>query len=163
MSYQLGQSAGYEAIQHGQSLAPLLEAAVNSRMTQPGGAMLGGLLDVACSVLDACQSRGVKFELTGKGKQIADALPQARRLIVMSMCQQLDQSAAHVLGDLAGVIHGMRDSISLSAPEQVETPEQPVMRVEIVGMPERTTQQSITRREDGEFIGSTSTESDSNK
>lgn len=160
MSHQLGQRAGYEAIEHGQPLVPLLSAALATRTTVPGAALLGGLLEVMCSVLDACQREGIRFDMTDVAKQIGDARPQARRLLIVSLCQHVDQSAADVLGQLAGAIYAIKDSLSLSAPPAVEGPEQPVMRMEIIAMPERTTQQTITRRADGELLCTSSVEQD---
>ena len=160
MSHQLGQRAGYEAIEHGRPLRPLLNAALATRTTAPGAALLGGLLEVVCSVFDACQRQGIGFDMTDEAKEIASALPQARRLLITALCQHVDQSAADVLGELAGAIYAVRDSLSLSAPATVESPEPPVMRFEIVAMPDRKIEQTITRRDNGDLIGSSSVEQD---
>lgn len=159
MSYQLGQQAGYEAIGHGQPLRPLFNEALGARHTAPGAALLSGLLEVMCSVLDACQRQGIRFDISDEAKAIANALPQARRLMVVTLCQHIDQSVADVLGHLSGAIFAIKDSLSLSAPPAVN-PEQPVMRMEIVAMPERSTTQTITRRENGDLIGAVSSERD---
>ena len=158
MRHQLGQRAGYEAIEHHQPLTPLLNAALAAGLTAPGAALLSGLLEVMCSVLDACQRQGIRFEMSDTSKKIANALPQARRLMVTSLCQHIDQSVGDVLAELAGAIYAIKDSLSLSTPAVV-SPEQPVMRMEIVAMPERTTQQTITRS-NGELTGTVSTEQD---
>lgn len=159
MSFQLGQRAGYEAIEHGRPLRSLINSALSTRHTAPGAALLSGLLEVMCSVLDACQRQAIGFDMSEEAKAIATALPQARRLMVVSLCQNIDQKVADVLGQLCGAIYIIRDSLTLSAPP-AQSAEQPVMRMEIVSMPERTTQQTISRSADGELIGSTSTESD---
>lgn len=162
MSFQLGQRAGYEAIEHRQPLGPLLDKAVATRHTAPGAALLGGLLEVMCSVLDACQRKSIGFDMSDEAKAIATALPQARRLMMTSLCQHIDQNVADVLSQLNGAIYSVRDVLTLSAPPAV-SPEQPVMRMEIVGMPERTTLTTFARDQDGELIESNRRESDSNR
>ena len=159
MSFQLGQRAGYEAIEHGQPLRPLFNEALAARHSEPGTALLSGLLEVMCSVLDACQRQGIRFDMTDEAKAIANALPQARRLMVVTLCQHIDQSVGDVLGQLSGAIFAIKDSLSLSAPPAVN-PEPPVMRMEIVAMPERATKQTITRRDDGEMLYTSSIEQD---
>ena len=158
MSYQLGQRAGYEAIEHGQPLRPLFNEALATRHTEPGTALLSGLLEVMCSVLDACQRQGIRFDMTDKAREIANALPQARRLMVVTLCQHIDQSVGDVLGLLSAAIYAIKDSLSLSAPPAV-SPEPPVMRMEIIAMPERSTTQTITRS-NGELTGTVSIEQD---
>ena len=159
MSYQLGQRAGYEAIEHGQPLRPLLNAALATRQTEPGAALLSGLLEMMCSVLDACQRQGIRFDMTDEAKAIANALPQARRLMVVTLCQNIDQNVGDVLGQLSAAIYVIKDSLSLSAPLEVN-PEPPVMRMEIIAMPERSTTQTITRRNNGDLTGTVSHEQD---
>ena len=158
MSFQLGQRAGYEAIEHGQPLRPLLNAALATRQTEPGAALLSGLLEVMCAVLDACQRQGIRFDMTDEAKVIANALPQARRLMVVTLCQNIDQNVGDVLGQLSAAIYAIKDSLSLSAPP-VTNQEPPVMRMEIVAMPERATTQTITRN-NGELTGTVSVEQD---
>ena len=160
MSHQLGQRAGYEALEHGRPLLPLLNAALATRTTAPGSALLGGLLEVVCSVLDACQRQGIAFAMTDAAKQIASALPQARRLLITALCQHVDQSAADVLSELARAILCIKDSVSVSAPAALDRPEPLLMRMEIVAMPDRKIEQTITRRENGDLVGASSIEQD---
>lgn len=160
MSYQLGQLAGYEAIEHGQPLRPLFNEVLATRHTQPGAALLSGLLETMCTVLDACQRQGIRFDMSSDAQAIGNALPQARRLMVVTLCQSIDQSVADVLGQLSGAIYSIKDRISLHAPP-VLSPEQPVMRMEIVAMPERATSQTVTRNNTGDLMGAVSVERDS--
>lgn len=160
MSGALGKSAGYEAIQQRHSLAPLLDAAVKAWHTRTGCEMLGGLLEVACEVLDACQAKGVIFELSnGQAKLIASAPPAARRLLLVAACQHLDQAAADLLSNLAGAIYSARDKISIDFPKNAEPPKPPVTLVKIVGMPDRTTTTEVARS-GGAIVGSISNEQD---
>lgn len=170
MTTQLGTRAGFEALKHKQPLAPLLHAALQARDSQAGADLLGGLLNVLCIALDACQSSGVAFQWTNStAKQIAEALPQARRLFVAAVCQRIDQDVADILSELSGAIYEVRDQVTVSEPAEPEAPaapattpepaESPIMRVQIVAMPDRSTDTDILRR-GGAIVGSTAIERD---
>jgi hypothetical protein len=152
----LGVAAAQEAIRHRQSFAPLVEAALNSRR----GDILGGLVGVMCDLFDVCQAKGVSFEWkNARAKQVAEALPNARRLLVSSFASRANQDAGDVLAELCAALYGIREQLSATITEA--SPESPaVTLVQIVGMPERAGQTSIARDGDGAIVGSEFTERD---
>jgi len=155
MSTELGRAAGYEALQHRQSMVPLFAAAIEGKSNP----LLSGLLGVMCDALDSCQAGGVSFDWRNdRARNVAEALPSARRLLLAAMCQSVDQEAWDVLSALASAIYSARDMVSVSYPETQEK-EPPVTLVQIIGMPARISEAAV-HREDGAIVGSRNTERD---
>lgn len=160
MSHALGKSAGYEAIQLRQPLAPLLDAVVKSWHTPAGSSMLSGLLEVLCEVLDACQRSELRFDWKSEqAQQIADAPPTGRRLLLYAACQHQTQATADLLAALSAAVFSVREKITLSFPKQDDQPAEAVTLVKIVGMPERVSSTEVARVNDA-IVGSTSIEQD---
>jgi ABC-type transporter Mla subunit MlaD len=162
-AYDLGVSAGNEAIQFRQSLAPLFEFALKARRRD----LLSGLIAVLADALDKCQAKDIEFEWTNdRAKQVAGALPAARRLMLCAHCDSMDQDAADTLANLSSAIYGIRDWFTTTVtaapvPAEPVAPAPPaVTLVQIVGMPERAGQTSIARDGDGAIVGSEFTERD---
>jgi hypothetical protein len=161
MTWKAGVCAAAGATGRKESLVPLLNAAVQARHTPTGSAMLGGMLSFVCVTLDKVQAAGLKLPLaTERGQEIANATPDIRVLLMSALGANIDQPAADVIGDLAAALHSVRAHIGVeqkaveSAPPE---PPPPVMRVEIVGMPARTTETTFQRDENLEIARSVQT------
>lgn len=161
-SQQLGADAAYEALRARQSLVPLLEAAMGARRTQEGAALYSGLLGVISHMLSACRAGGLRFEIANRdARQIAEALPHARSLLLLAKCQADTQESRAILVALAEALYAARDKFEVGPdrPRAERANEQPVMQVEIVGMPQRLAQHTVTRT-DGQISGSLVLEQD---
>ena len=156
MSYAIGLSAGYEALEHQRSLSPLLETALRVAHTPTGAGMTGGLLEVMAAALDAMQTAKRTPDMASqRAALIAQALPRSRRLQLLALCQHVDQDTANVLGDLAGAISLVRTDISVGATETVGAASPSTIDVRIVGLPDRITTTSVARRNSDDKIVST--------
>ena len=156
MSYAIGLSAGYEALEHQRSLSPLLETALRVAHTPTGAGMTGGLLEVMAAALDAMQTAKRTPDMASqRAALIAQALPRSRRLQLLALCQHVDQDTANVLGDLAGAISLVRTEISVVATETVGAASPTTIDVRIVGLPDRITTTSVARRNSDDKIVST--------
>ena len=156
MSYAIGLSAGYEALEHQRSLSPLLETALRVAHTPTGAGMTGGLLEVMAAALDAMQAAKRTPDMASqRAALIAQALPRSRRLQLLALCQHVDQDTANVLGDLAGAISLVRTEISVVATETVGAASPTTIDVRIVGLPDRITTTSVARRNSDDKIVST--------
>lgn len=160
-AHTIAKTAGYEALQHRQPLAPLLEASLKLLGTKAGNDLLGGLFEVMCEVFDSCQAKGITFEWNNdRAKQVAEALPHARRLLMIALCQRGDQAEADVLASLSSAVYGVRDRVTVTAGKAAAPVEPPVTLVQIVGMPDRAIQTSVDRDLKGAIVGSAGTERD---
>ena len=156
MSYAIGLSAGYEALEHQRSLSPLLETALRVAHTPTGAGMTGGLLEVMAAALDAMQAAKRTPDMASqRAALIAQALPRSRRLQLLALCQHVDQDTANVLGDLAGAISLVRTEISVGATETPGAASPTTIDVRIVGLPDRITTTSVARRNSDDKIVST--------
>lgn len=139
--------------------------------------MLGGLVGVTCAVVDAWQAVGGAMEAGQPvAQQILNAPPHARRMLLSVVVNRRDQEAGFIVHALCEAIHKMSDKISVTppkvrlppqpAPDKIaqETPAPPaepqIIKVEIVSMPDRTTETTVTRDREGNIRQTTQTESD---
>ena len=163
---EIAVSAGIEAVQRNQSMKSLWQGAFDAQGVMRAE-MLGGLVGVTCSVVDAWQAVGGANEAGQQvAQQILNAPPHARRMLLSVVVDRKDQEAGYIVNALCEAIHKISDKISVTpakvrlppppAPDKIaqETPAPPpaepqIIKVEIVSMPARTTETTVTRDRDG--------------
>ena len=152
MSYALGVEAGCEALERRLSLAPVLTAAYRIATTPEGGGMIRGLLEVLASALDKLQAAGLTFETTSDtARAIFAAPPATRRVLIAGTCMNLGQDAGDLLGELSATVYASSDLLTAGERKVVEQRPQ-ISRVEIVAMPERQTNLSVSRDAAGRIV-----------
>lgn len=166
--YHVARAAAVEAIQNKEPLAPLMASLVNLR-SGPAGNAIAGLNEVICLALDAAQ-RG-KLTVTvqnAEAKAIIEAAPYARRVLLFAAWTRADQATGDALSDISAAIYSMRNCLvaSFPKPPPPPPPEEPkgaepqILKVEIVGMPDRITETTVERNRDGDIRTTYQTEHD---
>ena len=167
--YYTARAAAVEAIQNKQPLAPLMASLINLR-SNPTGSAITGINEVIGLALDAAQRAGIKTTVDNpEAKAIIEAQPYARRVLLFAAWTRADQSAGDALADISAAIYSMRNYLVASFPKP--PPPEPeeakasadlpqIMKVEIVGMPERITETTVERNRDGDIRTTYQTEHD---
>jgi hypothetical protein len=149
-SRQLGADAAIEAIEQRRPLFPLVEATRAARDFEALGAILGML--TAC--IDACVAGGIPLTLeSAKAREVADALPMARRLLLQSLATRGDAPSMAVIAELCGAVDAVAPRLQMTRkePPPPETPRREVQLVRVVGMPARETELEVERDDAGDI------------
>ncbi len=164
---QLGYQAGLETLQNKQHFGPLLNAAWPTSKTQQGADTVSGLLGVVCIALDACQRAGVSFAFTNeRALHISQATPSTRRILLNAVLSEDLTVITGALSEICSALYSVRDRVTVNTTAPVnaaaapaEPKEPPLMRVQIVGMPARTSEAEV-ERVGGAIVGTRTTEHD---
>jgi hypothetical protein len=170
--YYTARAAAVEAIQNKQPLAPMMASLINLR-SDPAGSAIAGINEVICLALDAAQRGKLSPAVKNpEAKAIIEAAPYARRVLLFAAWTRADQAAGDALADISAAIYSMRNCLVASFPKPLPPPPPPereeprasaepqILKVEIVGMPERITDTTVTRDGDGNIKRTTQSEFD---
>ena len=126
---------------------------------QQGADYLAGLLDIVVSCVDALQKHGplLTAPKNQRATEILGYLPQARAMHLSAICSQIDKEGVAVIDGIVQAVYECRDLFSFPEPAPGDTTaenspnDQSIMRVQIVGMPERVTDTQVDRDRSGDI------------
>ncbi len=158
----LAKLAAIESVERHESMKPLWQSAITAK-GQPATEMMAGLIDITCQVCDAQQAANLPMVAkTPAGKQIMEAAPHARKMMLVAAVQRQDQAAASLVADLSDMVEAASHRTRISHPRQPppEAAEPAPLRVEIVALPDRITETTVTRDREGNIKETVQTEFD---